>query len=100
MSKPKWLEPDDLPPIAQGYWDFYASGLYHEGRLTTESAEKLKFLCRTLALARAASAEIEAGGVVIGGASGSRRANPACKILLDAEKTAERLMRAFGLVVG
>lgn len=98
MTKPKWLtDPADLSEAALSYWHYYAPGLHRAGTLTADNAEAFKGLCRLLATARAAEAEIARRGVTIETASGSRKANPACGVLFDAQRQAAPLLRAFGL---
>jgi phage terminase small subunit len=98
MTNPRWLiDPTGLSEKAEKYWKYYAPGLRRDGRLTPDSMERFRQLCRLMALAEAADGEIAAHGVTIKTASGTRRPNPACKVLIDAQRDAVPLLRAFEL---
>ena len=94
MTAPMWLTaPDDLTGHAAGYWKSLAPRLWRAGRLTIDSAEPLKALCRLLAISRTAADEIGRDGVTIATGTGSRRAHPAVEIMLKAQRDAEPLLR-------
>src|SRR5262249_12500208 len=98
MTKARWLaRPDGVDTAALQVWRRYASKLHAAGRLTIDNAESFAALCRLIAAARAASAEIEKYGITIGTGTGSRRANPAIAALLQVQKAMEPLQDKFGL---
>ena len=98
MSKPKWLtQPEGLEDRALSVWRYYGPGLHSCGRLGQNNAESFRSLCRILALCEAGSEQIEREGTVIKLSTGTVRAHPAVKIVLDAQKAAVPLLRLFGL---
>ena len=98
MSKPRWLiDPPMDETGALRVWKRHAARLWREGRLTAKNVEAFCILCRNLALAERAEAEIEADGATVKAASGTVRAHPAVKIMLDAQRASQPLMTRFGL---
>jgi P27 family predicted phage terminase small subunit len=98
MSKPKWIaQPNGIEGRALKIWNSYASWLHSEGRLTRDNEQSFRALCRTLAVGEAASAEIERDGATIKSYTGTVRAHPAVKMVLDAQRNAEPLLAIFGL---
>jgi phage terminase small subunit len=70
MTKAKWIRnPDGLSELALKHWKRYAPGLHAEGHLdNSESVESFRQLCRLLAIAETAEAEIVRDGVTIAAA--------------------------------
>src|SRR5215469_1521605 len=98
MSKPKWLTcPDGIEGRALKIWNASAFWLHSQGRLTRDNEQSFRALCRILALCETASAEIESDGATITSNTGTVRAHPAIKIVLDAQRNAEPLLAIFGL---
>ena len=98
MSKPKWLtQPDGLSGRALTVWKSLAFPTYRRGYLTARNQESFRALCRCMALADAAWAEIERDGVVIGTSSGAKKSNPAVQAMVMAQREVERLEKEFGL---
>ncbi len=95
--KPRWQKPDDLSAGALKVWKNQAPGLVAAGRLTPETAENFKMLCRILSLAAAAAQAIEADGVTVQAGSGGKKSNPAAAVLFQAQRDAAKLLRDFGL---
>ena len=98
MSQPRWLaKPDGLSSAALKLWKTHAKRLCREGTLSVENAESFAALCRLLATARAAEAEINQSGVVFRTKAGVVKQNPACGILFQAQKQAAELLKDFNL---
>jgi P27 family predicted phage terminase small subunit len=81
-----------LSASAREVWESVVPQLFAEGLLGREHVELARQYCEAIAMARAASGEIGANGVTIVTASGTRKANPACSILLQAQRRANDIM--------
>jgi phage terminase small subunit len=98
VSKPKWLTcPAELGDRAGRYWNQYAARLHAEQELTRNNLAKFAALCRLLAIIDAASAEIDANGVVVVAKSGAVKPNPAVAVILNAQRQAAPLLQRFCL---
>jgi hypothetical protein len=98
MTRPLWLRDPRLNGRALEFWELHAPDAYRSGHLTRQNVEQFRSLARLLALAEQAAQEIEAAGVSVRTGSGAIRPNPACNILLAAQKAAEPLLAEFGFV--
>src|SRR4051794_25480076 len=98
MSQAKWLtSPASLSGRALNVWKRLAPALARRGALSADQAEQFAALCRLLAMAEAAASEIETAGLSFETKTGAKRPNPACAILLSAQRAAAPLMKTFGL---
>ena len=96
--KPKWLAcPEDLPEAAKAFWNSHAVALHAAECLTRHNTTEFSILCHLVAIITVASAEIHASGVVITTPSGAKKANPACGVLLSAQRQAAPLLQRFCL---
>lgn len=97
-TRARWFrQPEDLNETARHYWFLHGPGLIEDGLLSPNSADQFKSLCRILAAARIASAEIERFGVTIETAAGGRKSNPAVTALISAQKAMGPLLVAFNM---
>src|SRR5690242_8603755 len=92
----KWLtQPKGMSDKAKVVWDELAPAVARAGKLAKENAHLFAILCTHLATIRAAADEISQHGAVIETKSGLRKANPACTVLIGAQRAAERYLREF-----
>lgn len=98
MTAPKWLsDTSRLSPRAAAIWSWYAPGLRSYRKLRQSNLEQFRTLCRLLATAEVAAAEIEEHGATVLGNGGRRRPNPAAAVLIQAQRQARPLLKMFGL---
>ena len=98
MTTPKWIsKPNGLSGRALSIWLGLAPAARERGELTANNCDLFRGMCRALAVADVAQEAIERDGVANKSTSGAWRANPAVKIMFDAQREAERLAKELGL---
>jgi phage terminase small subunit len=79
------------------YWRALGPSLLEAGSLTARSAPQFAMLCRLLAAAALAAAEIERDGVTIASRSGARKQHPAFGVLAQSAAAMRPLLARFDL---
>ena len=98
MTNPRWLQcPEELSQAAKAFWNEHAGRLHASEDLVRHNIVDFTILCRLMALIGTAAAEIETFGVTLTTVTGTRKVNPACGVLLSAQRQAAPLLARFCL---